>query len=176
MCYVIFKMYTLAIILNIFKITFTNEIQWAPCLLCDFIHVTVVDLKSPRRSLKSHLLHHCSWVHMLLFSSCYYPFLGFPGGAMVKELPTVWETCQSLSQEGPLEKGVASHSNILAWRIPWTEEPGGLQSMGSQRVRHNRATNFSLSLHFPTMTLKILQYTKQLYGVNKAFHYSRASL
>ena len=45
---------------------------------------------------------------------------------------------------------MATHSNILAWRIPWTEEPGGLQSMGSQRVRRNRATNFSLSLHFPT--------------------------
>ena len=43
----------------------------------------------------------------------------------------------SLVQEDPLEKGMATHSNILAWRIPWTEEPGGLQSMGSQRVRHD---------------------------------------
>ena len=43
----------------------------------------------------------------------------------------------SLSWEVPLEKGMATHSNILAWRIPWTEEPGRLQSMGSQRVRHN---------------------------------------
>ena len=41
---------------------------------------------------------------------------------------------QSLGQEDPLEKGMATHSSILAWRIPWTEEPGGLQSMGSQRV------------------------------------------
>ena len=42
---------------------------------------------------------------------------------------------QSLSQEDPLEKGMAAHSSILTWRIPWTDEPGGLQSMGSQRVR-----------------------------------------
>ena len=48
---------------------------------------------------------------------------------------------QSLGQEDPLEKGMAIHSSILAWRIPWTEEPGGLQSMGSQRVGHNWATN-----------------------------------
>ena len=43
----------------------------------------------------------------------------------------------SLSQEDLLEEGTATHSSILAWRVPWTEEPGGLQSMGSQRVRHN---------------------------------------
>ena len=44
---------------------------------------------------------------------------------------------QSLDQEDPLREGIATHSSILAWRIPWTEEPGRLQSMGSQRVRHN---------------------------------------
>ena len=43
----------------------------------------------------------------------------------------------SLGQEDPLEKGIATHSNTLAWEIPWTEEPGGLHSMGSQRVRHD---------------------------------------
>ena len=45
------------------------------------------------------------------------------------------------NQEDPLEKGMTTHSSILAWRIPWTEEPGGLQSMGSQRVRHDSATD-----------------------------------
>ena len=60
----------------------------------------------------------------------------------VKNLPAMQETwVQSLSQEDPLEKGMAAHSSILAWRIPWTEEPGGLQSMRSQRVRQDRATN-----------------------------------
>ena len=57
---------------------------------------------------------------------------------MVKRLPTMWEIrVQFLSREDPLEKEMATHSSILAWRIPWTEEPGELQSMGSQRVRHS---------------------------------------
>ena len=57
---------------------------------------------------------------------------------MVKNLPAVQETgIQSLGQEDPLEKGMATHSLILAWIMPWTEEPGGLQSMGLQRVGHN---------------------------------------
>ena len=51
---------------------------------------------------------------------------------------------QSLGQEDPLEKEMATHSSILAWRIPWTEEPGGLQSMGSQRVKHDCATSLYL--------------------------------
>ena len=55
----------------------------------------------------------------------------------VKNLPAVWETwVQSLGQEDPLEKGMVTHSSIPAWRIPWTEEPGQVQSMGSQRVEH----------------------------------------
>ena len=53
----------------------------------------------------------------------------------VKNPPAMLETqVRSLSQEDPLEKGMATHSSILAWRIPWTEGPGGLQSIGSQRV------------------------------------------
>ena len=54
---------------------------------------------------------------------------------MVKNLPAMWEaSVQSLGQEDPPEKGMATHSSIRAWRIPWTEEPGGLQSMELQRV------------------------------------------
>ena len=57
---------------------------------------------------------------------------------MVKNLPAMQVTpVHSLGQEDPLEKGMATHSSILARRIPWTEEPGGLQSMGSQRIGHN---------------------------------------
>ena len=57
---------------------------------------------------------------------------------MVKKLPAMQETqVQSLGQEDSLEKGMATHSSILAWRIPRTEEPGGLQSIGLQKVRHN---------------------------------------
>ena len=56
---------------------------------------------------------------------------------MVKNLPAMWETLfQSLGSEHPLKKGIATHSSILAWRIPWTKEPGGLHPMGSQRVGH----------------------------------------
>ena len=57
---------------------------------------------------------------------------GFPGDSVVKNPPAVLETwVRSLGQEDPLEKEMATHSSILAWRIPWTEEPGGLQSMES---------------------------------------------
>ena len=59
--------------------------------------------------------------------------LGFPGVSVVKNLPAMKENwVGSLGQEGPLEKEIATHSSILAWEIPWPEEPGGLQSMGSQ--------------------------------------------
>ena len=61
---------------------------------------------------------------------------------MVKNLPVIQETrVWSLGWEGPLEKKMATHSSILTWEIPWTEEPGRLQSMGSQRIRHDWATN-----------------------------------
>ena len=57
---------------------------------------------------------------------------------MVKNLPAMQETqVQSLGREDPLENEVATHSSILAWRIPWTEEPGGIQSIGSKRVGHD---------------------------------------
>ena len=61
---------------------------------------------------------------------------------IVKNLPAMQETqVWSLGKEDPLEKGMTTHSSILAWRIPWTEEPCGLQSLGSQRVRHDWKTN-----------------------------------
>ena len=57
---------------------------------------------------------------------------------MVKNTSAMLETwVRSLGWEDPLEEGIAAHSSMLAWRIPWIEEPGGLQSMGLQRVRHN---------------------------------------
>ena len=63
--------------------------------------------------------------------------------SVVKNLPAMQEPqetqVQSLGQEDPLEKGMAVHSSIVAWRIPWAEEPGRLQSIGSQKVRHDRS-------------------------------------
>ena len=66
---------------------------------------------------------------------------GFPGGSVVKNPPARQDPwVQSLVREDPLEKKMTTHSSILAWEIPKTEEPGGLQSMVFQRVRHDRAT------------------------------------
>ena len=70
---------------------------------------------------------------------------------------------QSLDQEDPLEKEMAAHSSILAWEIPWTEEPGGLQSLGLQRVGHDSAT-FTFTLLFNTFS-----FLKTLHAV---FHNS----
>ena len=68
-------------------------------------------------------------------------FVGFLGGSGIKNSPALLETpegrVRSLGQEDPLEEGMATHSGFLAWRIPWTEEPGGLQLMGLKRVRHD---------------------------------------
>ena len=70
--------------------------------------------------------------------------MGFPGGSVVKNLPVMQEMqktwVQSLGWEDPLEEEIATHSSTLAWKIPWTEEPGRLQSIGSQRVGHNLVT------------------------------------
>ena len=61
---------------------------------------------------------------------------------VVKNLPASWETqVQSLGWEDPREKEMATHSNVLAWKIPWTEEPSRLQSLGSQRIRHGAHTH-----------------------------------
>ena len=107
---------------------------------------------------------------------------------MVKHLPTMQDTwLQSLDWEDLLEKEMATHSSILAWKIPWTEEPGRLESLGSQRVGHNWATSLSHSLglwfsntHFSTsflccfvlfsvingiVTLYILTNRNQVYDV-----------
>ena len=75
------------------------------------------------------------------------PWSYFPGAQMVKHLPTMRGTqVRSLGWEDPLEKEIATQASTLAWKIPWTEEHGRLQSMGSQRVRHDWATSLSLSL------------------------------
>ena len=85
------------------------------------------------------------YTELLKLIQCYMPIIPqfFLKGTslvaqMVKRLPTMWETwVPSLGQEDPLEKAMAPHSSTLAWKIPWTEEPGRPQSMGPQRVRHD---------------------------------------
>ena len=96
-------------------------------------------------------------LHILIYSR-----LGFPGGSVVKNLSAIQETwVWSLGQEDPLQKRMATHSCILAWRIPWTEEPGGLQSKGSQRVRHNWMNNTSTFI-FQLQILFLGFYSKRL--------------
>ena len=76
--------------------------------------------------------------HKFMEYCTYYRYI--PNGAAVKNPPAVEmeEThVRPLGQDDPLEEEMATHSNILAWEIPWTEEPGGLQFIGSQRIRHN---------------------------------------
>ena len=81
----------------------------------------------------------------------------------LKRLPPMRETrVRSLGQEDPLEKEVVTHSSILAWRIPWTERPGGLQSMGSQRVGHDWATSLSL-ISSPSFFLFTFLWLTQLF-------------
>ena len=73
---------------------------------------------------------------------------------MVKNLPAVWETwVQCLGQKDSLEKGIATHSSILAWEIPWTEESGGLQSMGLKRVGHDIMTKQQQNESFISVTI-----------------------
>ena len=94
-------------------------------------------------------------LYTLKFPTAYYDllmFLCFPSGSNGKESSYMWDTqVRSLGQEDPLEKGMSTHSSILVWRIPWTEEPGGPQSMGLQRVGHDWVTN--------TFTLCVFIYT-----------------
>ena len=84
-------------------------------------------------------------LHSLIFLVYWHPSVTSLVAQMVKRLPTMWETqVRSLGWEDPLEKEIATHSSTLAWKIPWAEEPGSLQSMGSQRVGHD-----SMYLIFP---------------------------
>ena len=88
----------------------------------------------PNYSLYSHI-DECKDLCIRIFTVLSFSAVVFLVAQTVKRLPATQETwVQYLGQEDPLEKGMAIHSSIPAWRIPWTEEPGGLKSMGSQRV------------------------------------------
>ena len=87
------------------------------------------------------LFRHFHWLHLLDSTYMCYASLA---AQMVKNMPVTQDTrVQSLDWEDLLEKGMASHSSILAWRILWTEEPGGLQSRGSQTVGHDQHFHYT---------------------------------
>ena len=76
-------------------------------------------------------MYTCVWKYIYIYAYIYIFIWASLVAQMVKNLHAMWEI---RVQEDPLEKGLGTHSSILAWKIPWTEEPGGLQSMESQRV------------------------------------------
>ena len=129
--------------------------NWAPIIRCVVRDDLVPPEKKPLPSLerKTHFAIPKSKLE-IMGSSWWSSLLA----QRVKCLPTMRETwVQSLGWEDPLEKEMASHSSTLAWKIPWTEKPGRLQSMGLQRVRHDWAT----SLHFhggPVVETPCCQY------------------
>ena len=88
----------------------------------------------------------------------------------LKRLPATWETwVRSLGLKDPMEKEMPTHSSILAWRIPWREEPGGLQTMGSQRVGHNWATSLHFTLHKIEIS-RVTKYSLSQFGTSPLFH------
>ena len=93
------------------------------------------------QSVRSQRVGH-DWATSLQLQGILIFILSFPGHSVVKNLPANAKDLQvwSLGWEDPLEKEMATNSSILVWEIPWTEEPGGLPSKGSQRVRHDLAT------------------------------------
>ena len=105
------------------------------------------------------------WGYTLAYINPLFTFLPSLVAQTVKCLPTMRETrVWSLGREDLLEQAMAPHSSTLAWKIPWTEGPGRLQSMGSQRARHDWATSFSLSLYFlPVSSLNSLCDETRIY-------------
>ena len=101
----------------------------------DFVFITIELAPESEKKLELHLIKSET---KCIFQDVYSSYRASLVAQMVKRLPTVRETqVQFLGWEDPLEKERATHSSTLAWKIPWTEEPGRLQSMGSQRVRHD---------------------------------------
>ena len=141
----------------LYNVVLVSAVEQSESAVC--VHICPLPLEPPSqpRLHPTPLSHHRppSWVPVLYGS---FPLtIYFTHGSvyvwaslvaqMVKNLLAMQETwVQFLGQEDPLEEKMATHSSILAWRIPWTEEPGGLQSMGWQRVESNWATN-SFSIH-----------------------------
>ena len=121
-----------------------DEIKFSGVKLSGYLNKERKKVGSIQAPLKKKLIYFSIYLNsfLTLFKCLQYIFTyKYVVAQMVKNLPSVQETqVHSLGWEDPLEKEMTTHSSILAWRIPWTEEPGGLQSMGLQRVRHNWAT------------------------------------
>ena len=128
------------------KVTRPRELDWLPQPFCSVSINVEGKLSALGNYYNWSLLHLVTNLALSTTTwrryNCYFHFTaGFPGGSLVKNPPLMQEMwVQSLVKSGRSQKEMAIHSSILAWEIPWTEEPGGLQSMGSQRVKHDLAT------------------------------------
>ena len=108
--------------------------------MCEHVRNTIDKVMKIRQLLSPRKMKDCIRKRLVLVD--FLDILTFLMVQNVKSLPAMQETwVQFLGWKDPLEKEIATHSSILAWRIPWTEEPGGLQSMGSQRIGHDRVNN-----------------------------------
>ena len=95
--------------------------------------LSVESLVKTKKKSKAYPQSHLTEIPLLIFGMFYYVCMGFPGGSVVKNLPAnAGDTFDPWVGKIPWRRKMTTHSNILAWVIPWTEEPGGLQSMGSQ--------------------------------------------
>ena len=102
----------------------------------------------------------------------WFPHVASLVGQRVKNLPAMQKTrVRSLGQEDPLEEDMATHSRILAWRIPWTKEPGGLQYTGMQRVGRDWATNtLTFSLYTPIWYFNLETVPQDIAQIKQQFH------
>ena len=132
-----------------------------------------LDLLAVQGTLKSLLQHHSSKASILQCSAFFMVQLSHQASLvaqMVKHLPAMWETqVWSLGWEDPLEKEMAIHSSTLAWKIPWMEEPGRLQPMWSQRVRHDWLTPLLLSVMLKRFKKIRYNFQKQEEECNRQF-------
>ena len=130
-------------------------LPWSKCLLISWLQSpSAVLLESPKiksltvSTVSPSICHKVMGPDAMIFVSWMFiircgKYESFPGVSVVKNPPAIQETLVwSLGPKDPLEKKMATHSSILAWKIPWTEEPGVLQSIGMQRVRHNLETEY----------------------------------
>ena len=124
--------------LPVFCLRLLNTVEYFTEWLCHHL-VNLLPINGPLcaphwKFLKDRPTPYAFWYSLQLLA-------GFPGDSAVKNPLANQETwVRSLGREDPLEKEITTHSSILAWEIPWTKEPGRLQSMGSQRIRHHLAT------------------------------------
>ena len=140
-----------------------EHVGWFVISKCTFLFLCSFSYLLSRQSLLPGIFSMCLWLHTCVFMLLLnLSQLLAPASLVtqtVKTLPAMQETqVQSLFWDNPVEKGMATHTSILAWKTSWTEEHGGRQSMGSQRVGHDWATNAFIWLQIPANLVTVLDF------------------